>query len=296
MDWAKLLQADANLLWAAIVSAIVSAAVSYFLKRREIRFNLSAEYEYEQRKKLRNLIGNYHGRVLQAANRLNQRFWNLYTYVGKGWLSVKGDYSNAGYYFNTTAHRFLHVCTLAQQFEAEAVYIDARIAEENDFAFLNYLSAFMWCMATASLFEGLEYDIEKPRDQIYADVLRTGCNSCWINNQFISLEMFEDRLKNDRSLDGILAIFDGVNPQEERFRWDKMVVFHLFLLAFINRFGHKSQHSNKEKFLEIAEQAQQLQILKNFVRSLNKLDLEKDPETSRIVWAVETIEKRKGHK
>lgn len=125
MDWTQLLQTNTDLLWAAIVSAIVSAVVSYVLKRREIRFNLSAEYEYEQRKKLRNLIGNYHGRTLQAANRLNQRFWNLYIYVGKGWLNVNSDYSNAGYYFNTIVHRFLHVCTLARRFEAEALYIDA---------------------------------------------------------------------------------------------------------------------------------------------------------------------------
>ena len=75
-----------------IAIAIVSAVVSYVLKRREIRFNLDVEYEYEQRKKLRNLIGSYHGRALQAANRLNQRFWNLYAYVGKGWLNVNSDY------------------------------------------------------------------------------------------------------------------------------------------------------------------------------------------------------------
>jgi hypothetical protein len=278
------------LLWAAIVSAIVSAVVSYILKRREIRFNLSAEYEYEQRKKLRNLIGNYHGRVLQAANRLSQRFWNLYRYVGKDWLNVNGDYSNAGYTFNTTAHRFLHVCTLAQQFEAEAIYIDARIAEENDFAFLNYLSAFMWCFTTASLFEGLEYDIENPRDHIYADVLRAGCNSCWMEDQFVSLEMFDERLKNDRSLDSILSIFDGINPQEARYRWDKMVAFHLLLSAFINSFGHQSQHLNKERFLEIAKQAQHTLILKNLVRSFDKLGLGKDLEISHIRWAVEMTE------
>jgi hypothetical protein len=295
MDWSQLLQTNADLVWVAIVSAIVSAVVSYVLKRREIRFNLDVEYEYEQRKKLRNLIGSYHGRALQAANRLNQRLWNLYAYVGKGWLNVNGDYSNAGYYFNTTAHRFLHLCTLARRFEAEALYIDARIAETDDFAFLNYLSAFLWCVSTASLFEGLEYDIEIPRDQVLADVLRSACDSCWVNDQFNSLEMFEERLKTDRSLDGILAIFDGIHPHEARLRWDKMVAFHLLLLAFINRFGHQSQRSTQQKFLEAAEQAQRLSILKNLVQSLDKLGLGEDPEASHIVWAVKMIaEKRRG--
>jgi hypothetical protein len=185
MDWSQLLQANTDLLWTAIISAIVSASVSYLFKRREIRFNLSAEYEYEQRKKLRNLMGNYHGRVLQATDRLNQRFWNLYTYVEKGWLNVNSNYSNAGYYFNTTAHRFFHVCTLARRFEAEALYIDARIAEKNDFTFLNYLSAITWCATTASLYEGLEYDVEFPTDHFFGDRLRAACDSCWVNDQFI---------------------------------------------------------------------------------------------------------------
>lgn len=295
MDWTQLLQTNTNLLWAAIVAAVVSAVVSYIFKRREIRFNLSVEYEYEQRKKLRTLIGYYHGRVLQAANRLNQRFGNLYTYVEKGWLNVDGDYVDAGYYFNTTTHRFLCVCTLARQFEAEAIYIDARIAEKDDFAFLNYLSAFLWCVTTAALFEGLEYDVENPRDHLFGDVLRTICDSCWLNDQFVSLEMFEERLKTDRSLDGFLTIFDGINPQEARYRWDKIVAFHLILLAFINRFGYQSQYSTQQKFLEVAEQAQHLKILKNLVQALDRLGLGEDPEASHIVWAVnEMTEKRKG--
>jgi hypothetical protein len=294
MDWSQLLQANADLLWTAIISAIVSASVSYLFKRREIRFNLSAEYEHEQRKKLRNLMGSYHGRVLQAANRLNQRFWNLYTYVGRGWLNVNGNYSNAGYYFNTTAHRFLRVCTLARRFEAEALYIDARIAEKNDFAFLNYLSAFTWCATTASLFDGLEYDVENPVDHFFGDRLRAACDSCWVNDRFVSLEIFEERLKEDRSLDSILAIFDSIRPDEARFRWDKMVAFHLLLLAFVNRFGYGSQRSTRENFLEVAKKAQRPSILKSLVRSLDKLGLGKDPEARHIVWAVTRMtEKRK---
>jgi len=126
---------------------------------------------------------------LQAANRLSQRLWILYAYLEKGWLNVNGNYSNAGYYFNTTAHWFLHVCTLARRFEAEALYIDARIAEKNDYAFLNYLSAFLWCVTAASLFEGLEYDVENPRDHLFGDELRAGCDSCWVNDQFVSLKI-----------------------------------------------------------------------------------------------------------
>ena len=64
----NLLSTNTDLLWAAVVSAIVSAGVSYWFKRRETVHKAKVEYEYEQRKSLRQLIGRHHGRMLNAAN------------------------------------------------------------------------------------------------------------------------------------------------------------------------------------------------------------------------------------
>src|SRR5687767_2951191 len=90
---AELAHTKTDLLWAAVVSAIVSAAISYWFRRGETRHKAEVDYEYEQRKKLRELIGRYHGRLLNAANSMNYRMWNLYSNEGKGWLDLKGDYS-----------------------------------------------------------------------------------------------------------------------------------------------------------------------------------------------------------
>jgi hypothetical protein len=213
--------------------------------------------------------------------------WYFYQYKDKGWLDVYGNYSDAGYYFNTTVHRFLHVCTLARRFEAEALYIDARIAEEDDYAFLNYLSAFLWCVTKASLFQGFDYDVEQPTDHVLGDELRMLCDSCWKDEQFISLEMFVEQLKSDRSLDDrILGFFDGINPKESRLRWDKVVAFHLLLMAFLNRFGYKTQRSEKNRFLEVVGQAHHLAVLQNLVKEFDKLGLEKDREARNVAWAV----------
>src|SRR3989442_12610033 len=100
-----------DLLWAAVVSAIVSAAVSYWFKRGETRHKAEVDYEYEQRKKLREVIGRYHGRLLSAANSMSYRLWNLYSNHDKGWLKVQGAYATSGYYFLSSVYRFLNVCT-----------------------------------------------------------------------------------------------------------------------------------------------------------------------------------------
>ena len=108
--------------------------------------------------------------------------------------------------------------------------------------------------------------------------------------------MFEERLKKDRSLDSILTLFDGIQPDETRFRWDKVIAFHLLLLAFINRFGYESQRSTRQEFLKVAQQARHPRILRNLVQSVDKLGLGKDPEISHIRWAIEMIDKRQESK
>jgi len=95
----ELISTKTDLFWVAVTSAIVSASVSYVLKKRETRHQAEVSYEYEQRKKLREVIGRYHGRLLSAANSMNHRLWNLYTNCEKDWLNPHGQYNESGYYF-----------------------------------------------------------------------------------------------------------------------------------------------------------------------------------------------------
>jgi hypothetical protein len=125
---------------AAIIAAVVALATTIlaaplrvmadtFAEARRLRL----EDEFAQRRELRKLIGRYHGRLIAASESWSDRLGNLY-YMGeqKGWLNEAG-----GYYFVTTCHRFLTVCSLTRAFEREAYFIDSRSAEPNDLDFLN---------------------------------------------------------------------------------------------------------------------------------------------------------------
>ncbi len=287
-----LFSAKTDLLWAALVSAVVSAAVSYFFRKREARHRLEVEYEYEQRKKLRDLIGRYHGRLLHAANSLNYRFWNLYTNSEAGWLDVAGRYNEAGYYFVSFVHRFLAVCTLTRQFESEAIYVDARIAQQGDFTFLNYLAALRWAITDVALFQGVSYDTSHQRDHFFADTFRQYCDACIDNGQFITYEAFGDRIKTDRSLDPLLRFFDSLRPSEERLRWDRLLVFHLLLMAFINSFGYETQYTSESKFEAVAKQVRHATILENLIAWLPRHGLGKDREARHLVRAGNTVKKQ----
>lgn len=286
-NFSDFLTADKDVLWAVIVSAVVSAAISYWVKRRETRHTAEVTYEYDQRKRLRELIGRYHGRLLSAANSMNYRMWNLYTNHDKGWLTVRGDYAHSdAYYFQSTVYRFLNVCALVRQLEVEAVLLDARIAEKQDFAFLNYAAALQWVMTDVALTEGLQYDNFDETDHFFSDRFRQACDLCLRDNNFISHEQFSQLLSSVPQLEALLKYFDGLNRIEERLRWDRLVAFHLLLMAFINSFGYKRQRSSDEQFLQVARYIRNSEVLSNLVSWLPRHDLGDDREAKRIVRAA----------
>lgn len=134
---------------AAIVSAIValvttilgtlfSTSLKSFFDNRSLSYKLKKEYSYEQKKKLRELIGSYQGRVLEAATELHYRLLNLYENEEKGWLA------NESYYHKSTMYRFLRVLTIVRMFENEAIYIDSQIGNRKDIEFLMFLKALHW--------------------------------------------------------------------------------------------------------------------------------------------------------
>jgi len=285
-----LLTAHTDLLWAAMVSVVVSAAVSYWFKRRETRHTAEVEYEYEQRKKLRALIGRYHGRLLNAANSMNYRMWNLYANHDKGWLDVAGDYADPNhYYFRSSVYRFLNVCALLCQLENEAILLDARIAQKKDFTFLNYAAALRWVMTDVALTEGLPYDNFHQTDHFFADHFRHYCALSICSGNFLTIDQFSELLDNDSRLKPVFCYFDGLTGNEARLRWDRLVAFHLLLMAFINSFGYERQHSDDEHFIQTAKQIRNVQILQNLVAWLPRHDLAHDREAKRIISAARKV-------
>jgi hypothetical protein len=290
-DLIDLMSSRTNLLWAALVSAGVSAGISFLFKLRETRYSAEVAYEYEQRKKLRELIGRYHGRLLNASVSMNHRFWNLYQNQGKGWLDANGDYLDRGaYYFRSSVYRFLNVFAVVRQLEAEAVLLDVRIAKKEDFVFLNYAAAFHWVMTDIALTEGLTYDSFDQTDHFFSDRFREYCDCCLSEGSFISLAAFAQLLEEGATkIEPVLHYFDGLNRKEGRLRWDRLVALHLLILSFINSFGYPRQYSSQKHFVDVAKQIENPKVLQNLVNWLPRHDLGSDLEAKRIAQAAKQV-------
>lgn len=258
---------------------IVATPLRYAIDKRALRHKLSTEYEYEQRKKLRDLIGRYQGRVLEAATDLNYRIWNLYKNESAGWLQ------EGGYYLTSTVCRFLAFFAVVRQFEREAVFVDSRIAEKQDLDFVKYLKALVWAVTDVDLFNGLNYDTSCATDHFFRDDLRVACDLCCADgNQLIRLDELASRVEqgDHHEFDWVARFFEDLNSAEDRFRWDRLVALDLVLMAFINAFGYKMQRSDLAKFVEAARHVRHRKVLSNIVEWLPKLGL----DTNREVWNV----------
>lgn len=276
-----------------LITGFVGPVVKHWLDRWSLRHRLSTEYQYEERRKLRGLIGSYHGRVLELAERLNHRLWNLQRNEAKGWLKRDGQYTPPEdfYYFTSMIHRVVSLLALCRDFQSKAIYIDARIAEKNDLLFLKYAKALEWSLTDAALFEGLYYDDFHQTDHIFSGKLHVICERCLSNGSPLSLRQFQEVLSNGSNVEElrpILEFFDGLCVSEARFRWSRMVVLHLLLMAFINSFGYDIQHSSEDKMQRIAATVRQPEVLANLRMWLGRLGLAESESGKTLSSAIRT--------
>lgn len=279
-------QQPANLLGTTIVAVVVSAAVNYLFRVREARHKLEAEYRYEQRKKFRGIVACYHGRLLSLANSMNYRMWNLYQNHDAGWLDVKGKLANENYYYFSFVFRFLNLFALLREFEREAILIDTRIAQNRDLEILNYVSALRWCMTDASLFDGMPYDVAKPRDHFFSDSLRQVCDTHYnLGRAGPTYEEFVKYALSGGAPDNVFEYFEGLSKDEDRLRWDRLVVFHLLLIGLINTIGQSVHRTGQKKINIVVSQINNTLILQNFVKWLPRHEVPK-LYAWRIRWAA----------
>lgn len=265
-----------------VATFILTPLGQYLIGKRELRHRLSTEYEYEQRKQLSNTINRYRGLILNSADLMKSRIFNLYVNEKQRWLKVREkkdgqgqnskDYRGTGYYFTTTVYRFLAVSAAIQRFENEALYIDPKIAEKEDFDFVYGLKLLQRVATDTSLFKGTDYDQFKSTDHIFSDTLRKIADSCWSDDRFVTREGFESLMGEDRDLDTVLEYFDDLKANETRFRWDRLVAFHLLLVAFINTFGYRFQCTTEDKLRDIVERLEHDVIGANLLKWLNEYE------------------------
>lgn len=297
--WQTLLSLDPRL-QAGIIAGIVGLLtgfvgpiVTHYLDRWALSHRLDTEYRHDERKKLRQLIGEFHGRVLAVADRLNGRMSNLQRNEGKGWLNVDGSYGDprAYYYFTSTIERFLALHVRLREFQDKAIFIDARIAKADDLLFLSFCKALQWVTTDTALFKGLPYDSFSATDHMFAGKLDVACEAFLKDGEPMTLGEFEKRLETSgasEDMQPVFEFFDGLRSNETRLRWDRMVAFHLLLIAFVNHFGYTIQATSSEDMASVVESAKNQRVLANLREWLPQLGLDRSKSVTTLMHLLPT--------
>jgi hypothetical protein len=244
-------------LLAATVSAIVSIIIiltrSLFLERWFHLFKLKNEYRYEQRKKIKEILAHNKVQLLNQAEELNHRIWNLRSNCYKEWHKVNYDYYNVDQrYFNSFVYRMVAMLAWIRKTEKEMCYLDATIASPSDLDFVTYLRLFQTILCDVQLFKGLEYDDYCASDHFFRNDLQEMADKFIVGGEVVQfseyLSSFDDP---PRKLNQICQFIDGINPNEKRQRWERLQAFHLVLIAFLNSYGYKFQKTSYEKIKKL---------------------------------------------
>ncbi|NAO55359.1 hypothetical protein [Pseudomonas syringae] len=282
LTWiSTILSTNTTILQSSLISAAISAFVAYTLRIREHQKKLVADYDHEQRKALREIIGRAHGRLLHSTNSLNYRFWNLYANQDKGWLVTDNVRRPENYYLNSFVCRFLAVFALIRSFERQALYVDARIASKQDLIFVKYVAALHWCMTDTELFQGLEYDTFSPIDHFFSDTLRDYCEICiGVDGEVLKSSAM---LELGTKVEPVFTFFQGLSATEDRFRWDRLVCLHLVIATFINSIGYPEHRTSRKNLSKIAAQIRNKTVLINLATWLPRHGLGGDSDSRELI-------------
>jgi hypothetical protein len=264
-----------------LISSVTSIATVFLLKpfvdKRFHVFKLKKDYEHEQRKNLKNTVAKYKIHFLNACESMNHRLWNYSSNWKRRWLHVDGQYDKESkHYFSSFIYRTLSVYAWIKIIEKNLVYIDTTVATKEDLSFLKYMKLFPLIFCDLVLFHDLPYNPDIAKDHFFRNLF-DGMASCLIKDDgVISFEEF--KATEMEKYFHICGFFDGINPEEERLRWDRLHLFHITLILFLNSFGYDFQYTPKTALKELMASQRESRILKCFPTVLYRLKLEKQKE------------------
>jgi hypothetical protein len=278
--WDYLLGLDIKIQTALIAAAtsiltfILSLVTKNYLEGKSYTKKLEKDYTYEQRKKVKDAIAAHKGHLLNAASSLNGRLKNLTKVNGEKWLNVDGEYTTDGHlYFKTFVYRVLSFYAWINVLEDELIYMDTFISAKEDIEFLKFLRVFPLPFYDGDLVDGIKNENgddnlsakEINRDIIYKDIFNS--MYLWMITPEKKVISFEEFLSTyESNLDKISPLFsflDGINPRENRFRWDRIYVLQILLVGFLNKFGYDFHKTDYKYLNELIDRQGKKKTFKN---------------------------------
>ncbi|MGQ8867676.1 hypothetical protein [Myroides sp. TSA_177.3] len=276
-----------TILQTAIISLITSITIMVLtwiigiLKDRySLNYKLKKEYEFSQRKKLKEEIAKNKMPLLNSIEELNYRVYNLNINLNKGWLNISEHnwFINEQYFLNSSIYRMLEFWYWIIKTERDTISIDSTIADDEDILFLTYIKTFKNIFCDAEILKELGYNSSQDTNHFFKNDLETYGNWLIENDKLIGFEEFKTKLKlNYVGYKKVIEYWTSIKDIDSDKNLNAMRAFHLISINFLNKFGHNYQKTNTKKIKILTKSYNtKLKIKSGFKDFLikNKLDKE----------------------
>ena len=283
IDWFNSLDIKVQVV---IISSITSLTVflfgwlfKIFYERFSLSYKLNVEFQFEQKKRLKEEIAKNKTHLLNATEGLNHRMWNFSQYVGKNWHQVppeKWFESEDQYYINSFVYRFLCFLHWILKTERDTISVDTTIANKEDILYLKWVKTFKDIFTDVDLLKELNYDNTKNSNHFYKNDLVGYSKWVVFNHSVIDFDEFETKFKyNYKPLTKVIEYFSKIQDDKNDRNLNVLRCCHLLTIQFLNDYGHDYQHTSKEKIKRItALYKDKICIKKGFAEFVKKSKLD----------------------
>lgn len=255
LDWFDKLDVKIQVVIVSSITSLLVFLLGWFFKVCYDRFSLAhkmkKEFEFEQKKKLKEEIAKNKTHLLNSIEALNHRMWNFSQNVNKGWHKVpkeKWFETEDQYYINSFVYRFLCFLHWTIKTEKDTISVDTTIADKNDILYLKWVKTFKDVFTDTDLLKELKYDNTRNTNHFYKNDLSGYSKMVFENHSVIDFDEFETKLKyNHEALEKVIEYFTKIEDNDEDKNLNVLRSYHLLAIQFLNDFGHDYQHSDHNK-------------------------------------------------
>jgi hypothetical protein len=276
----------------ALASGISSATATLLLKpwieNRFHRNKLDIDFKAEQRKAIKTALAKYKVPLIKVCDEVNHRYWNFTENWSSAVYSPGGEYGKAEYHFKSYIYRVLAVFAWIKITEDNLIYLDTTIASKEEMDILKYFRLLRESLSSTQMYKNFDQKYLNSSDVFSRHQLDEMAEILINDNKVISFTAFEEKYTTILPAIRPFCVFlDGINPEEERLRWDRFQVFHFVLMAFLNKVGYDFQQVDKVILMQNNTRLRPNKLVKNLTEHVAYFRMGKDKEMAAVLKLIQ---------
>jgi len=263
-----------------IITFIVGWIAKILYERYTLNYKLKIEYDFEQKKRLKEEIAKNKMHLINISEEFNHRLWNFNENISKDWhqINQKDWEERTKYYTRSFVYRFLVFIHWVLKTEKDTISIDTIVADKKDIEYLKFIKTFKDIFSEPKLLKELDYSSGNNTNHFFKNNLKG--YSKWVieNEKVIDFDEFSDKTeKKYVELEKVIDYFSKIENNDFDKNLNILRCFHLLIISFLNEYGHTYQHTSDDKINKLTKlYKDKIKIKEGFKKFIEKSKLEKE--------------------